>query len=329
MRTKLVGFLAGMLIAVSALGATSAAAATEFGDSCVANDVTGVSATLFEITANSNALPTTAPSAGVITSWKSILAAPVSVPQTLEVLRPTSPTTVQIVGESAQNITEGLNAFATRIPVQAGDRLGLFGGSEFGNLVCELEGINLIGGFGGSGGGVGSTISFFEIEARRIPVSAILEPDADNDGYGDETQDKCPQNAATQGPCPVVPTVAPIALSTSSTVKKTLANVLVTSNSQAPVTVAGTVKLGKGKSAALSGGTQVVVPGAIAKFTLLFPEKLKAKLKQLSPKQFLWLNLAATAPNSAGVIGASSLKVKLKGQAKPLVHAKAKPKGQA
>jgi hypothetical protein len=28
-----------------------------------------------------------------------------------------------------------------------------------------------------------------------------LEPDADNDGFGDETQDACPRDAALQGPC--------------------------------------------------------------------------------------------------------------------------------
>jgi hypothetical protein len=33
-------------------------------------------------------------------------------------------------------------------------------------------------------------------------VQATVEPDADLDGYGDETQDGCPTNASTQGACP-------------------------------------------------------------------------------------------------------------------------------
>jgi hypothetical protein len=37
----------------------------------------------------------------------------------------------------------------------------------------------------------------------RLNLSATLEPDADGDGAGDETQDTCPTNAATAGPCAV------------------------------------------------------------------------------------------------------------------------------
>ncbi|HYG96770.1 MAG TPA: hypothetical protein VD741_06635 [Solirubrobacterales bacterium] len=143
------------------------------------------------------------------------------------------------------------------------------------------------------------------------PIVVFVEPDADNDGFGDETQDQCPQSAAVQSPCPV------IALSSSATAQKGLAQVLVTSNQQASVTVAGTVNLGKGKTAKLNGGTQIVAPGTIAKFTLLFTQRLKTKLKQLSRKRFLWLNLTSTAPNVVGPPTVSSLKVKLKGQAKP------------
>jgi len=36
----------------------------------------------------------------------------------------------------------------------------------------------------------------------QIDGSAVLEADADHDGFGDETQDQCPTNGSTQGPCP-------------------------------------------------------------------------------------------------------------------------------
>jgi hypothetical protein len=36
-------------------------------------------------------------------------------------------------------------------------------------------------------------------------VNADVEPDADRDGFGDETQDQCPTNASTQGSCPPAP----------------------------------------------------------------------------------------------------------------------------
>jgi len=83
------------------------------------------------------------------------------------------------------------------------------------------------------------------------------------------------------------------------------------------VTVKGTVNLGKGKKARLNGGTQIVVPGTIAKFTLLFPAALKAKLKELSRKQSLRLALTATAPNVVGRPTTKKLKLKVKGQEKP------------
>jgi hypothetical protein len=36
---------------------------------------------------------------------------------------------------------------------------------------------------------------------NELLVAATIEPDADNDGFGDETQDQCPSQATTQGPC--------------------------------------------------------------------------------------------------------------------------------
>ena len=36
---------------------------------------------------------------------------------------------------------------------------------------------------------------------NHLLVAATIEPDADNDGFGDETQDQCPRQATTQGPC--------------------------------------------------------------------------------------------------------------------------------
>lgn len=35
----------------------------------------------------------------------------------------------------------------------------------------------------------------------ELLISADIEPDADHDGFGDETQDQCPTQATTQGPC--------------------------------------------------------------------------------------------------------------------------------
>lgn len=135
---------------------------------------------------------------GVITAWAARLGASSAVSATfkLKVLRPAG-AQWQVVGESPGTIT-GANVFApasfsdARIPVQAGDRLGLFVplGSTAGS---------------GSGAATGSKIDVFAGDASgtfapgssiadaRINVQATVEPDADGDGYGDTTQDQCPQ----------------------------------------------------------------------------------------------------------------------------------------
>jgi hypothetical protein len=304
----------GTLAAVASIGAPTAAAATEFGDNCIANEEVSaeVPVSLFALTAAGDPLPLVAPSTGVITQFKiSQAVTPVPVTQTFEVLRTSGPPTVQVVGESVQIIGPGSNSFNTRLPVRAGDRLGLGAPANSPLLFCVAPGPeNLLGIFASVPSG--SSAEFEPIEAEaRVPVSAVIEADADNDGYGDETQDKCPQVATAQAACPVV------TLSATGTAKKTLASIAVTATSQATVTVKGAVKLGKGKSAKLSGGTQLVAPGTLAKYTLLFPQKLRAALRALPAKRFLTLRVTASAPNIVGPASTKVLKLRVKGQAKP------------
>ena len=157
---------------------------------------------------------------------------------------------------------------------------------------------------------MGSTVTFVTIPVSeaRIPLFATLEPDADNDGYGDETQDACPQSASAQAACPVV------SLNVSTTKAKKLVNVIVTSNAAASVTVNGKVNLGGGKKVKLKGGTKAVNPGSFTKFKLKFPAKLLDRLEELSPKQSLTLKITSTAPNIAAAPTKKTVKVKLKGR---------------
>jgi hypothetical protein len=50
-------------------------------------------------------------------------------------------------------------------------------------------------------------------------VNAVVEPDADHDGYGDETQDQCPTDGSTQGPCPTATSGTSTTPSTTPTPK--------------------------------------------------------------------------------------------------------------
>ncbi|HEY0277969.1 MAG TPA: hypothetical protein VGC32_06845 [Solirubrobacterales bacterium] len=139
--------------------------------------------------------------------------------------------------------------------------------------------------------------------------------DVDGDGYGDETQDGCPTDGSTHGPCPTAaptppPVAVPIALSASAAAKKSFLTMNLTTTAQASVSVTGSVKLGKGKPVKLKGNTQIIAPGALAKFTLLFPAKLKAALKKLPTNRKLTVDLSASAPGAP----TKTLTVKIPGQ---------------
>jgi hypothetical protein len=312
---KRMAMMVGVCALAVAIVPKPAPAATEFGDNCGGNAFSGIPVTYFALSAIGKGLSLTAPSSGVVTKFKSAIASPGLFPHIFRVLRPNGPGTVLIVGETSATLATGPNAVDARVPIQAGDRLAIFGTGPSGTVYCEYPGPeDSFGGF--AGGAVGQSSTFVEVlDEAGIPVAAVIEPDADNDGFGDETQDKCPQNAATHGDCP--PPSAPVTLSASAVAKKALITVLITSSGQSSVTVTGSAKLGKGKTAKLNGGTQIIAPGVLARFVVPVPQAVTRKLKQLGPKRRLTVDLTATGTNQAGSPTVTTLKAKLKGQAKP------------
>jgi hypothetical protein len=130
---------------------------------------------------------------GVITSWQS--RGRMALPGTgrLQVWRLVSGVGYMLVGRSAtETFTAGTApTYSTQIPVAGGDVLGLRINEE--QAGCEFS--------TGDNGDVmlldpaadpapGDSLFFFTgILQRRVNVAATLEPDADCDGLGDETQD--------------------------------------------------------------------------------------------------------------------------------------------
>jgi hypothetical protein len=317
MKFRLISAAIGAVLAISLLGTAGASAATQAGNNCTVNKAEE-NLTLYGL-ANGpgNPLPATIPVSGVITKW-TFNGPPGLEPgiftQTLKILRRVGGNQFQVIGESAPSpISGGLNTFSTRVPVLAGDIIGSVGFVEgftvsfycqTGNSGDRLGVIN-------GNPSLGSTASQTEEGAGyQIPATVFVEPDADNDGFGDETQDACPQSAAFQTPCP------PVALSTSTQVKKNSVTILVTSSAAAPVTVKGVAKLGKGKKAKLNGGTQNLLPGTINKYRLFFTKGLKNKLKDLSPQKKVTLKVTVSGTSVSGAVTTNTLKVKLRGQAK-------------
>jgi hypothetical protein len=325
MRKRSVLAMSVLAAMVALLAAQSATAATVVGNGCQANTTASVQAIVLTLANGPGEAPAAVPSAGVITGWTlngDALPAGVIFDAQLKVLRPSAaPKQFTVVGESAVVPTAaGLNTFQTRIPVHAGDLLGETGFATNGvasePLVEFCAGSSpgdRLGAILGSGTAGQTVVIDEEGVGDAAPLTATVEPDADGDGFGDETQDKCPTDASTQAPCPAPPAPpAPITLSASAAAKKGLVTVSLTSTAQVTVTVGGSVKLGKGKGTALTGGSQIVAPGTLAKFTVVFPAKLKAKLRQLPPSRKVSLALTASAPGSTG----TTLTVKVPGQKK-------------
>lgn len=305
-----------MAVTASLLAAPGASAAVEFGNACPGNEAAPGEYALTTLSAP-GPLSLTAPSAGVITKLKMNIAVPIPflVPTTVKTLRSAGGNNYTVIGQTTIMASAGTTVADARLPVQAGDRLALHGeptsyeGSPIPGLSFYCEGPSgaVLGAMVGNPG-PGSTVEFGPVTEGAVPLVAVLEPDVDGDGYGDETQDKCPQSAAVQVACPVV-TVDTFSLVGSGAVR-----VLVATNNLAPVKVTGTVKLGKAGKAKLSAKAKTVKPGKLVGFTLKFPQKLKDTLKDLPLGQELKLKIVARATNVAGQVSTDKATAKLKGQ---------------
>ena len=105
--------------------------------------------------------------------------------------------------------TNTLNTFSTRLPIKAGQRLGL--GYSANNMACATA-----AGYGGDATLVkapfdadtstafvaGGVLSAGPGVTFRPNISAVLESDVDGDGWGDITQDGCTQSGQVTAPCP-------------------------------------------------------------------------------------------------------------------------------
>ena len=149
---------------------------------------------------------------GVVTSWNHMAPGPVGFAETmaLQMLRPTGGTQFTVIGQSAVQTlpSDGPLSFLTRIPVQAGDVLGLYV-QHGGNVAyCQEAAPNPPFNDGDKtreidftqNPAVGTTLNFVGNEqSARLDVSAVIEPDKDGDGLGDETQDPDVTGGGTGG----------------------------------------------------------------------------------------------------------------------------------
>jgi hypothetical protein len=201
------------LLAVGAIGlfgalAPSAGAATTLGQTFPPDHEFGGAGVFIQSGSPGNSY--TVPSNGVITSWSFEAAAGITPPIKLKVVRRVGGDDFLTVGDSQlETPMPGiLNTWPTRIAVNTGDVLAhAYTGSTDGYRtgVGPDYITNEISGSPGDPSldpPPGTTRTYeSDFGDRQIDLAAKLEPDADHDGFGDETQDKCPTNGQTQGPC--------------------------------------------------------------------------------------------------------------------------------
>jgi hypothetical protein len=221
---------AAIAIALAA-GAASASAAQTFGadltqvthsgasDSC---GMTGAPCGFIGRVTTAGASEPTSPSSGVLTAVR-VRTTGAALTLTVRVLRDTG--TADTYLNVGPQISVPVTADATadghltgvtglRHLIQAGDHLGIgftnpatyFVASAFsGSSACSFLAAD-------HPPDTNATYNPAGCGGREPLVGGTVEADADHDGFGDESQDQCPSNASTQGPCPTTtpaPTPAP------------------------------------------------------------------------------------------------------------------------
>ena len=206
-RARGIAVLAVVLSAtVLFLGASSAPAATTIGSN-LASAGTGA-CNDSPCTMRQRSLPgfdVTAPADGVLVRWRVKTGDDqIAQPVRLRVIDGIGALSTGVRSSEIAYLPPGVNVstFATRLPIGAGQYLGLDTGLQnylyaivLATSSAELDTWMAPLADGETRAPTGST-------TRELLVNADLEPDADHDGFGDETQDACPSDGATQFSCP-------------------------------------------------------------------------------------------------------------------------------
>jgi hypothetical protein len=199
-RTLLTGLVGCGLLLLPGI----ASAATTIGQTFTPDQEFGGAGVFIQTGSPSNGYAV--PTDGVITSWSFQAAATEAPPLKLKMLRRVNATDFATVGDSQlETPTLGaLTTWPTRIPVKAGDAPAEF----YSNSTLayrDVPGFVTQEDSTGVDPPPGTTFSYESAnpESHQIDLAAVLEPDADHDGYGDETQDGCPTNPALHSGCGV------------------------------------------------------------------------------------------------------------------------------
>jgi hypothetical protein len=318
---------------ISICGTSSASAAVEVGSDCMANDGEGSRHVVPLVKAPGSPMPLTAPFDGVVNPL-----------DRAQRPRPDD----QHANGAARGVSPNRRSQpgSTRRPERRGGRrrggqlvrdedLGASGRflqrlqhrAGSGDALLQNRKLRRHNRLRGRTVAIGDVPIFIKAPERQVPVSVTLEPDADGDGYGDESQDGCPGRADHHGECPSV------ALRSSAVVKRRAILLTVTTSLEASVKVFGQVgwrlgprphqQGGTAKESAkrktrlivgLRGGTKELVAGQVTRFRIPLPRSVLRRLGRLAATRSLKAKSTASATDPEGRVTNTRLTVKLRGR---------------
>lgn len=261
----------------------------------------------------------TIPSDGVIVAWSYTDGSPAQSNLVFKVARNAGDGNFQIVGETpaGTQTASTTNNTPARISVKAGDVIGAL----FGNGPCLTHTAD-------PGDLVTATVtdvappafaSFTSSSGNKVPVAATLEADADGDGYGDETQDKCPGVAGTINGCPPAPPsdkTPPVVSSFAKGAQLSKSGALsfvMTAAEAATGTATGTIGLPKtAKVVRFKTATIKLAPGKLSQITLKLPKRAAKRVSRARKRHALKAHITITVKDAAGNQTVQKLTVKLK-----------------
>jgi hypothetical protein len=301
--------------ALIATQASPAGAAVTIGQTFIPDQDFGGSGTFIQTSSPDGSYAV--PSDGVITSWSFQAAAGPTPPIKLKMFRFVSGTDYTTVGESqVVTPTAGiLNTFPTRIPVKGGDVPAHFY-SDTSVAFRNVPGYDAVFNSGAPGdpsldAPPGTTLTYEFDAGDQLDLSAVLEPDADRDGFGDESQDKCIGTPGTANGCPSTVKIDSVKQKGSKKVKVT-----------ATVPGAGTLDIGSPSDPALASKAAKAksLKRVTTTLTATTKQKLKLTLKltksaiaRLEDADKLKLKVKAVYTPIGGPAGSQTRKTKLKG----------------
>ena len=194
--TRLGKALAGAAVVLGAL-APAAPAATTIGQNFAPTTPTGARATVLQSTVSAGA-GYRSPVNGIVTSWR-FQAGTTTEETRLKIGRQApSGSGFDMIAESdfVTPAPDQLNTFNVRIPIEAGDIIGLYqhrGDTPAAGRTSSDE--DQLSYLFSEDHPVGTRKNYLNLTNMRINLTAVIEADGDGDGYGDETQDLCPADA--------------------------------------------------------------------------------------------------------------------------------------